>query len=419
MLNKLILVKIKVLLIAVLVVIFTIDASAFEADEWKVDLEYLQKTLPKVHKNLFFNITQKEFEEKLTRLQGEVDNLKDLDIVLRLMEVFSSIGDAHTGMSLRNSVSKYYPIFYKKFGDSFYVVSISKDYEELIGSKLISINNQSVDDIVKKLTKVIISENRADLLYQVQNYLNVTEILKYCGIIDSKNKYVLQTDEGLMTYTPEELDFSQYDQRNFVSSKFKQSKYQNNEKQIFWYEYYEEDDILYFQYNRCWSRELEKKYRGKADSSLPSFDKISKEIINFLKKNNINKFVIDLRNNSGGSSLQGTQFAKKIKELDLDTDIYVIIGNRTFSSAIINAIDFKEYCNATLIGEPTRGKPNHYGEVKKFALPNTKINISYSTKYFTIYDKDTDSLYPDIKVIQTYSDFINGIDVVMESIRKM
>ncbi|WP_159433538.1 hypothetical protein [Proteiniborus sp. DW1] len=39
-----------------------------------------------------------------------------------------------------------------------------------------------------------------------------------------------------------------------------------------------------------------------------------------------------------------------------------------------------------------------------------------STKYFQHRDVDTDSIYPDIEVENTFEDYINGIDPVMKKI---
>ncbi|ACL70247.1 peptidase S41 [Halothermothrix orenii] len=154
--------------------------------------------------------------------------------------------------------------------------------------------------------------------------------------------------------------------------------------------------------------------------NLPSFKKTTAEIINILKEKDIKKLVIDLRHNGGGSSPQGSRFARQLKNLNLDTDIYVVIGNRTFSAATINAIHFKEYTKATLIGEPTSGKPNHYGEVKTFKLPNTGMLVHYSTKYITLIDNaDPDSIYPDIYCYVKFSDFVNGVDTILEKIKRL
>jgi hypothetical protein len=48
------------------------------------------------------------------------------------------------------------------------------------------------------------------------------------------------------------------------------------------------------------------------------------------------------------------------------------------------------------LGEATGGKPNHYGEISSFILPNSEMTVSYCTKYFETTNGDPDALYPDI-----------------------
>lgn len=81
------------------------------------------------------------------------------------------------------------------------------------------------------------------------------------------------------------------------------------------------------------------------------------------------------------------------------------------------SIALKENTNAILYGEPTGGKPNGYGEVRRFTLPNSKLIINYSTKYFES-KIENDSLMPDHVIEPSISDYINGIDPVMEEILK-
>jgi hypothetical protein len=70
---------------------------------------------------------------------------------------------------------------------------------------------------------------------------------------------------------------------------------------------------------------------------------------------------------------------KANKKINKKGRLFVIIGRQTFSSAILNAISFKNNTEAIFVGEPTGGKPNHYGEIKVFTLKNSPIRVQYST----------------------------------------
>ena len=94
----------------------------------------------------------------------------------------------------------------------------------------------------------------------------------------------------------------------------------------------------------------------------------------------------------------------------------MLIGRRTFSSAILNALDMKKQTAALFAGEPTGGKPNHYGEVQSFKLPRSGLAVTYSVKYFKVIDGDPDSLVPDIRVPLNFAEFRAGKDPVLERV---
>jgi hypothetical protein len=95
----------------------------------------------------------------------------------------------------------------------------------------------------------------------------------------------------------------------------------------------------------------------------------------------------------------------------------VLIGPRTFSSAVLNAIQFRQRTAAILVGEPTGGEPNHYGEVKSFTLPNSGLSVYYSTRRFVYIEGDASSaLEPDRVVPLMAADLLAGRDPVLEAV---
>jgi C-terminal processing protease CtpA/Prc len=82
-------------------------------------------------------------------------------------------------------------------------------------------------------------------------------------------------------------------------------------------------------------------------------------------------------------------------------------------------LDFKQETDAVLIGEPTGGMPNHFGEVRSFTLPNNKLKVRYSTKYFKKVEEDVSTITPDIEIETFFNDYRSGIDPVWEYIKKI
>ncbi len=88
--------------------------------------------------------------------------------------------------------------------------------------------------------------------------------------------------------------------------------------------------------------------------------------------------------------------------------MYVLIGEGTFSSAILNAIELKTRLDATLVGRPTGGSVSHYGELESGTLPSSGLGYTWSSKYF---DNGFEGpLLPDITVALSLDDYIQGID---------
>ena len=185
--------------------------------------------------------------------------------------------------------------------------------------------------------------------------------------------------------------------------------YRRNRNTLYWYEHLKDSGTLYFKYNSC---------QNMPDRPFPEF---SGELLARLKTEPIERLVIDLRNNGGGNSMILMPFVAelaKIEKINRTGQLFVILGRQTFSSAILNAIALREQTRAQFFGEPTGGKPNHYGEVKSIQLPHTKIAVSYSTKFFRHSKEDTPSLLPDHTVEMSIEDYVAGRDPVLEAILK-
>lgn len=180
--------------------------------------------------------------------------------------------------------------------------------------------------------------------------------------------------------------------KNNMLSKIKKGNY--------WKSYDARTGTLYFNFNNC-----------QEDDAHP-FAAFNDALFALIGQKKPKRLVIDLRDNSGGNSGVLTPFIDSIKSSYLNTKgkLFVLIGKQTFSSALMNAIDFKRNTNATLLGEATSGTVNHYGEVRGFRLPHTKIVIGYSTHYWENWKGHDGPLMPDVAISYSVKNYAKGID---------
>src|SRR5262249_26093142 len=151
---------------------------------------------------------------------------------------------------------------------------------------------------------------------------------------------------------------------NWISATDTTALYQRDSSLNYWFQYLSESQTLYVKYNRC------------VDASNLMFSSFAAKLLAFIDVNPVGRIVIDLRNNSGGNSslvqplVDGLIQRVLSGQIRMDTPAFVIIGRETFSSGLINAIQFQS-SGAKVVGEPSGGKPNAYGEVKSFSLPRS------------------------------------------------
>ncbi|AQS11826.1 peptidase family S41 [Clostridium saccharobutylicum] len=378
--------------------------------KWKKDLDYLQEALPNKHANLFFKINEEQFNKEIDDLKNSVDNLNDDEIIDGIYKIVASVGDGHT--KVQRELKKRYPVQFFYFKDGIYVINTEDQYKESLYSKLIKINGQDIQAIKDKLVPLIAQENDETIKKVLPNYLFRPEILhgvKIIDNIDSEVTFTFENKEGKIF----DLNMKPLDSTESINSvvdvQYDESYplYMQNGNYNYWYKYLENDKTLYLKYNEC----VESNKSGKIDD-------FNNEVLNFIDNNKVEKFIIDMRDNGGGQENRLNTIIEAIKNKDINNKkrFFVIVGRRTFSAAIVDIVNWKEETNATFVGEATSGKPNHYGSVKNFIFPNSKITVQYSTVYARTGNDESNSFIPDKTIEISIDDYVNKKDPVLDYI---
>jgi tetratricopeptide (TPR) repeat protein len=105
-------------------------------------------------------------------------------------------------------------------------------------------------------------------------------------------------------------------------------------------------------------------------------------------------------------------------KLDGRGRLFVITGRRTFSAAQNFVNELEKYTNAIFVGEPTAGRPNHYGDNRAIALPNSKIGARVSTLNWQDMDPRDNRAWtaPGIAAVISSADYRAGRDPAMQAV---
>lgn len=383
--------------------------NATREEMWLSDLSFVKRELPKKHKNLFFSKTKTDFNNEMDLLIGNIKKYDDMEIKAELAQIINTVNDSHTFVDIRGSLI--YPISFFEFEEGIYLNNTSIKYKDFWGKRLVSINGYSIEQLRSKLSPYISHDNQAIEKNGFCNSLKYVETLKMAGI--TKNNEALFTFEGdtRNEVIVEPLNRDDYynvealtDMPEYIS-KFPITKHSMDKN--YWFIYNEDTNTVYVKYNSC------------SNTTGYSFANFTKDVFNAVDNNKARALIIDLRDNGGGNSAIFNPFIREIKKrgsINSEDNLFVIIGRKTFSSAVLNAMDLRNDTNAALIGEPSGGRPNHFGEVKILHLSNVNIDVYYSSNYFKTTKDDTDSIYPDVNINTKASSYFSGKDDCLDYI---
>ena len=98
--------------------------------------------------------------------------------------------------------------------------------------------------------------------------------------------------------------------------------------------------------------------------------------------------------------------------------LYLVIGRMTFSAGVNFVTDAEMRTNATLVGEPTGGSPNQYGDAVSFELPNSGLRARISTVYWNKGGTDDEHPHhePHLWAPVTAADYFAGRDSAWDAI---
>ena len=390
----------------------TLPASA---QAMRADLRVLAEELPRRHVNAFTKVSRQRFDEEVERLCDDAAGLTLDQFHVRLLQLVALIGDGHTTLAWGDAQTDFgrLPMSIVRLKDGYFINATDPAHRALLGGKLVRVGDVDIDEAAARVATLFPYENDASLHNGVCWWLGVPEALEVLGIVPSRERVPLhvQTREGndvSTTFAPaargEAMTFVVMPTQDMLKS----PRLVNPRPQFYWFEHVPEHQAVYVRYDKC------------ANDPTKILLLFSKELFEFLDGHaaDVRRVIIDLRRNGGGNSLV---FAPVIAGLAArerftrDGNLIVLIGPRTFSSGMMNALQLKQHARAVLMGRPTGQKPNSFGEVKSFALPNLGATVNYSTKRFTQIDgDDPPSLMPDVLVEPTADDYFAGRDVALE-----
>ncbi len=382
--------------------------AATRDGRWAQDVDYMTSQLERLHPDLFFATPRADFLAAAQQLKDQVSRLPDHQLAVGLMRLAALPQDAHTSVQYWALGFHRLPLRFTRLQDGFYVVAAESSVAEALGARLDAVGDVPVAALEAGAARLVSHENDAWVRDRAPDLLSHTEVLYSLGAtssLDAARVWLRQPAGALVS-----LDLAARTSPApllglTAAAGLPPPLHEQRTNENYWMTPLEGTRVLYVQYNRC-------------QNAAEPFEAFAGRIFRLLDGGSVDRLVVDLRHNGGGDSEVDNALIEGLRSRATwraRGRVMGLTGTATFSSGMWTAHDLQQ-AGAVLVGAPTGGKPNSYGNVRNLTLPNSLVSVSYSTRHYRLIEgSDPPSLVPGVPVEPTIADLWAGRDPVLEA----
>ena len=401
---------------------------------WRADLQYLAQEMPKRFIRFYDFVPREEFEAAIAEFSQKLPTLTRNQIELELMKLIAMPKASHTTIvPFQPAIDwHFYPLLTFMFSDGVYITDAPREYRHTIGKRIVSVAGKSIEQIYLDAKPFLSADNEMSRQGMFPDrFLPFPEVLRAQGYIEGRgtglypldDRYYLKTRFRLEDDTGRQFSidikpmypFSLggiwfiYQKTGKSVEKERSPVIAHARKSNYWFEFWADSQTIYFQFNSV---------RNQNGESIAEF---SKRLENFVNTREFDRLIVDIRNNGGGDSTKLgplVELLSQNQKINQWGKLFAVISRRTGSAAVRFAAMLQNRTKTIFAGEPTGGSPNTAGDTAPFILPNSKIVVYLSYRYFqdSIADTPEPWISPDLPVAYTHHDFFSGRDPIVESI---
>lgn len=452
----------KCILTIVIALLYPLVSSAqnkpfYSKQEVIEDLDATRNTLIASHYNLFAYTPKNMMQEAFERAKNSIttDSLSAREVYNVLQYYVSAANIGHTNIEF--PVAFY--IQYAQSGGSIFPLELAFEDEKVfvrknwsnnktlsVGTQILSINDIPIFDILEELAPLVSAERNYFKLAKIEAFSFPRYYWLRFGKVDSFKVRLLQNgheNEAMIKAVPVIDGFER-----------KREEVLNASPKLTFYE-----KIAYL--NTGSFSGDEKKFQQFVDSAFVE-----------IKKHDVDKLIIDFRNNSGGNDsysnyviahiadhpfnwissfkLKTSQVLKDYVRANQDTtqtywqeilahkngevydyhfennepkpenvrfkgDVFVLVNRQSHSQSTVAAAQVQDYKFATIVGEETGEYPTLYASIFPYFLPNTNFRLTISKGYMVRVNGSTaqKGVIPDIFIrdhlLDEKDEILNGL----------
>lgn len=369
--------------ISLLALVPIASAQSDRVELWTEDVLHLAEEMERLHPDLFFGVPREEFEGAVDGLLGRIEALSDDEVaveVMRLVALPTLQGrDGHTAVL---PISFHVlPLQLYVFEDGWFVVEARAEQAHLVGAQVLAIGGKPIEDVAHAVAPLMTRDNDWNLRTKLPFYLSLVEVLVALGFAEKGEEVTLSlrmSDGRESDVTLAGIPIGEVMGPNgppHLLPTLPGVRGLRDRDRAWWMEIVPEARALYVQYNAV----------SPASSEGELVGDFGARIGRTFEEERLERVVLDLRSNSGGDNTTFGPLIQALKEheaINREGRFFALIGRATFSAAGNFVTVLQRDTNAILVGEPTGGAPNQYGDGEPVTLVHhPDLLVFVATRY--------------------------------------
>jgi tetratricopeptide (TPR) repeat protein len=399
-----------------------VSAAVSRVKGWRGDLDFLLTRLRLTNPVYSQRPLPVQINQAAERLRKQIPNLSDVQIAVEMQHLLALLGQSHNTFYFpyielegeRVAFTKL-PLTFYLFPEGLFIIDASKEYENLIGSRVVSFDDTLAEKAIEATQYLKDRENDVEIAHGSPVFLALPQVLHALKLTRRPERVeltIIDSSGQKRTVTPEPVP-NKGGQRRLEASRLpnapKPPLYLTRPDDLFWFEPLPEHKTLYVQFNEV---------GRKPNETLAQF---GLKLRKFLAENDVKNLIVDVRCNNGGNTYFYTELLRTLIAFDAQEGnrIYVPIARKTFSAAQNFITDVDRLTDAVFVGEPSGGKPITIGgDLTNLTLPYSGLRLGIAGATWQLTSPRDTRLWiaPEVPVALTAKDYFSNRDPAMEAI---
>lgn len=430
----------------------------FTPEQLIEDVDFYVKTIEETHINPYVYISRKDWLARANDIKSRIakqGSMTQREFWLLFAPLVSAIKDKHNFivhprifLTNNSTITKYLPIRTVYLDGKMIVTRSVADEKIQKGSIITSINGVKIEKAIRKLSEYGYGIERERLEYVAENlYTDAAEVF---GLPES---FALTFSDGTKVQVKGLTLTEMFKREKELEAKDNSRKTEESPLEL----KFLPNDVAYLK-------------ASEFEYDVEKYKVLLKDVFTQIKSSRARRLIVDVRENRGGNSVLGDalidmfnskphkhfsmkwkkseQYVERMKELNapipdhyqklkpgevyvskpgivkpganplrFSGQVYVLSGRKTFSSGQMFLAVVKDNKLATVIGEETNEPGCSAGEQYRFNLPNSRLRVASSTRYWTPPGgcNGERGIVPNVLVTERASNYLTEKDVILET----